>query len=324
MLVKTDKGCFISDCFATNGYDYNYHHGQIQYLFFDGEQPKGTFYPNWYSIKQYPTLIKKKCDGEVINQRYELKDKSLVSDKMPEVIPYSESENYNADVIDNLYSYEYDRGGSFFEDVPCEIQVICEIENYNFPQKIEYSAIHMSAFENRIYKITNADVHHQIIDKMIFPEVLLPERPCKFTSKQMYDITRQYILEHIDNAVAEITSNYDFCFTVMKRIPLIEPETITYQNVFARTKKERNKIYTKIKKYEKKEIFQMTYSPECYKGYTPIPEMYANNEDELKKKVDAWLSGLMELINKPLCQCPNCNGTGYVDDIKTIGFDYAK
>ena len=158
---------------------------------------------------------------------------------------------------------------------------------------------------------------------MIFPEILLSERPCKFTSKQMYDITRQYIIEHIDNSVAQITSNYDFCFEVKKLIPLIEPETITYQHIFARTKRERNKIHTRVKKYNEKTIFEMTNEQEHYKGYTVIPEMCANSEAELKEKVDTWLESLIEIINKPLCQCPHCQGTGYLDKIEKEGFSYA-
>ena len=161
-----------------------------------------------------------------------------------------------------------------------------------------------------------------MLDKIIFPAVLLHEKPCKFTSKQMYDMTRQYILEHIDNSVAKVTSNYDFCFEVRKLIPLIEPETITYTNIFARTKRERNKIRTTIKKYNEKTIFEMTHAQSRYNNYSVIPEMCANSEAELKEKVDTWLEGLMEIINKPLCTCSHCNGSGYVDDIKKESFSY--
>lgn len=324
MVVKTDKGCFISDCFATSGYDYNYHKSVIERLLFNGKPPAATYYPNWYYIEEYPTLIQTEKEGNAINKRYELNDKSIATDKMPEIIPYEKKEDYNYDVIENLYSFKYDREPNYLEEYPCEIQVVCEVDNYTFPPQIEYTGIHKWNYSDTPYTIKNADVQHQMLDKMIFPAVLLHESPCKFTSKQMYDITRQYILEHIDNSVAKITSNYDFCFTVRKLIPLIEPETISYQNIFARTKRERNKIHTSIKKYEEKDIFEMTYSPENYKGYSPIPEMYANSESELKEKVDRWLNGLIEIINKPLCQCPECRGTGYVGDIKKGKFDYTE
>lgn len=322
LCVKTNKGCFISDCTATTGYDYNYHNNIVNKLFFDGKQPTGTYYPNWFYIEQYPTKIQRECRGEYINKRYELIDTSLESDKMPLVIPYEEENNYNSNMIESLYRFTCDQEPNYMEDVECDIQVVCEIDNYNFPPLFEYSARTKTDFSDRVYTIKNADVQHQLIDKMIFPAVLLHERPCKFTSKQMYDMTRQYILEHIDNSVATVTSNYDFCFEVKKLIPLIEPETITYQNIFGRTKRERNKIHTTIKKYNEKSIFEMTHAQARYKGYTTIPEMTANSEAELKEKVDTWLEGLMEIINKPLCLCPHCLGTGYTDDLKKVGFEY--
>lgn len=322
MVVKTDKGCFISDCFATSGYDYNYHRSIIGNLLFNGKSAVSTYYPNWYYIEEYPKLIQIEKNGDVVNQRYELADKSLVSDKIPETIPYEERDNYNYDVIESLYSYKYDREPDYLEEYPCEIQVVCEVDNYIFPPQIEYTGIHQYDFSDKPYTIKNADIQHQMLDEMIFPAVLLHERPCKFTSKQMYDITRQYVLEHIDNSVAQVTSNYAFCFEVQKLIPLLEPKTIHYQDIFARTKRERTKIHTSIKKYDKKTIFEMTYAPENHRGYSPIPEMCANNETELKEKVDKWLQGLIEIINKPLCQCPKCNGTGYEGDVEGVKFDY--
>jgi hypothetical protein len=322
LCVKTDKGCFISDCGATSGYDYNYHRTQLDKLFFNGKNPTGTYYPNWYYIDSYPTTIQREVRGACVNERYELIDTTLESDKMPLVIPHEDHEKYNYSVIESLYKYTYDREPDYMEDVECNIQVVCEIDNYTFPPKFEYSAIARTGWNDSYYTIKNANVEHQMLDKMIFPPVLLHNRPCKLSSKQMYDITRQYILTHIDNSVAKITSNYAFCFEVKKLVPLIEPETITYQNIFGRTKKERNKIHTAIKKYEEKSIFEMTHEQEKYKGYSVIPEMYADSEAELKEKVDTWLEGLMEIINKPLCQCPHCQGTGYIDDIKKEGFSY--
>ena len=323
LCIKTDKGCFISDCLSTSGYNYDYHRTDIVDLIFNGKKATETYCKNWYYIEEYPSLIQRKQEGDIINKRYELGNNSLASEKLPAVIPYDKKDDYDCNVIDSLYLYKYDREPSYLEEVQYDIQVICEIENYNFPPKINYTGIHKQNYSDCQYFITNANVQHQMLDKMIFPEVLLHERPCKLTSKQMYDITRQYIIEHIDNSVAKITSNYDFCFEVRKLIPLIEPETITYNNIFARTKRERNKILTTIKKYEEKSIFSMTDDKAQYKGYPVIPELCANSETELKEKVDMWLEGLMELINKPLCQCPQCKGTGYLDDISKIEFNYS-
>ncbi len=62
----------------------------------------------------------------------------------------------------------------------------------------------------------------------------------------------------------------------------------------------------------------MTHKQENYGGYTAIDELCANNENELKEKVDTWLKGVIDIINKPLTQCEHCNGTGYIDEIKKI------
>ena len=324
LCIKTNKGCFITDCTVTSGYDYDYHNTKLTKMLFDGKKPTSSYCKNWYFIEDYPTLVQTEVQGDIINRRYELKDESLESDKMPRVIPYEDKEKYNCDMIDNLYMYASDREPDYLAEVECDIQVLCDVEDFEFPPVIDYNAVDKQSFSNRHYTIKNADVKHQMLDKIMFPALLLHEKPCKFTSKQMYDITRQYILDHIDNSVAKITSNYDFCFTVKKLVPLIEPETITYQNIFGRTKREREKIHTKVKKFEEKEIFEMTHAQEHYKGYSIIPEMTANNEAELKEKVDSWLEYLIDVINRPLVQCPHCNGSGYLEDFKKEGFSYRK
>ena len=52
LCVKTDKGCFISDCFATSGYDYDYHRTVIDKLIFNGKKATETYYKNWYVPSQ--------------------------------------------------------------------------------------------------------------------------------------------------------------------------------------------------------------------------------------------------------------------------------
>lgn len=280
MLIRTNNGCFISDCYATSGYDFDYHHSIINELLFDGKSPVSTYAKNWMYITKYPDKIQRKC--------------------------------------------QYDKEPDYLEDVECNIEEVLSIDNFTLPPQIHYDTVRKCNYKDTLYTITNADVKHQLIDKIIYPPVMLHNSPCKFSSKQMYDITRQYILTHIDKAVATVSSNYDFCFGIEKIIPLFEPETITYQNIFARTKRERNRIHTKIKKFNNVKIFEMTHDRENYRGYPVIPEMYADSEEELKQKVDTWLDGVMAIINKPLCTCPQCKGAGFIDDIQKIGFDYGE
>ena len=109
LCVKTDKGCFISDCTATDGYSYTYHDTKLTKLLFDDKTPERTHLANWYYIEKYPTLVQQICNGATINKRYELTDKSLVSEKMPEVIPYEDKDNYNSSLIDSLYVFNYEK-----------------------------------------------------------------------------------------------------------------------------------------------------------------------------------------------------------------------
>ncbi len=320
MMVKTDKGCFISDCYALHGYDFDYHKSIIPELFFDGKKAVKTYYPHWYFIEKYPDSVQKEQAGSMINKRFEIKNKALISDKMPAVIPYSERENYDGDMIDGLYSYFSDKEPNCMVDFPCDFEVLCEVEGYNFPPKIGYEAIAKINYANAKYTVSNADVQHQMLDKVIFPAVLLHNRPCKFSSKTMYDITRQYIMNNINNSVARITSDYDFCFEVVKVVPLIKPETVVFLDMFAKTKKEQTKPQTAIRRYDEVTIFSMTHDRKNYEGYPVIPEMCANSEEELQAKVDEWLLEIIRIINAPLCQCPNCGGTGYVGGIEKAVF----
>lgn len=313
-IIKTDKDiCFISDCMATSGYDFTYHRSKIEEFLFDGEKPLSTSYPTWLKIKKYPTKIQCIKQGDIINGRYELKDKEMVSEKLPIVIKIENANDSNSDIRNCFYEYKYDILPDTLEDVECELLFLCEINNYEEPPVFNYSAINRKNWEDKHYIITNKNIEHSLAHKIFMPAPVLASAPCQLSSKEVYDIVRQYIKENIDLSVAKITSDYDFCFTVKKTIPLIEPETITYHNYFARTKKERNKIHYSVKKYDEKEIFQMTHAQSNYQGYTPIKAIEANNEWDLKEKLDTFLNDLITVINKPLKKCPHCNG-GYIEE----------
>jgi hypothetical protein len=319
MLIKTDKCCFVSDCYAKEGsYNHSYHNSIIPSLLFDNESPIKTWSDKWYKISHFPTKIEKEVKGEKCNVRYEIRDKDNVTKKFPEVINYDDSNNYSDDILDNLYSYTYDEKPNYKVDTDIKVKTLCEIDNFVDFCDFDFKAIGKFGWDEKQYHIKHADINHQMIDEIILPDVLLENKPCSLSSKQMYDITRQYVREHIDSGFAQITSDYDFCFTVKKNIPLLEPKTISYQHIFAKTKKERNKIHYKTAKVKSEEIFQMTHDQENYKGYTSINGMFANSEHELKEKIDTWLIGLISLINKPLHQCEHCCGTGYIDEVEII------
>ena len=317
-MIKTNTKCFITTCTPEEwGETYAKSYG-LKELLFDGEYAKPTYLPEWYVIDLYPAKIEKK--GVVYDYRkYVLKDEYKGCVGFKKEIDYNDRFNFEHD-IDSFYNYEYQKREVNQEVDNLEIEVIMELENFNLPT-IEYKAYgetNMNGYWDGEYNITSKDVEHQLIDKIMFPNILLPERPCKFTSKQMYDITRAYIKDNINNKYATISSDYDFCFEVKKKIKKYTPEEVTYYNIFARTKKQRNTPHKKIVKYREETIFKMTNSKSKYDGYPIIEEMTAKNETELKEKVDTWLSNLIEKINEPLVECPHCNGLGVISEIKEI------
>lgn len=311
MLIETDKCCYINDCYATEGYDYSYHRSEISDLFFDGELPTKTFAKNWLRISKYPSLIEKEIKDRTENVRWEINDKKFVSTELPETIFYTERNLVTEDVLAALYQYTSDVIPTYREVVDVEIEKVLDVVNFDEPINFEFKAIRKWDYKDQIYDVSNVSIKHQLFDKIIFPEIMLTNRPCSLSSKLVYDITRQYIKENIDLKVAKITSDYDFCFTVVKIVRLIEPETVTYQNIFARTKKERSKIKFAINKFKDVEIFQMTHDQSKYNGYTSIPPIYGKSEADLKKNVDEWLNSIIIQINKPLQLCEHCDGTGY-------------
>lgn len=320
-IIDTGNGCFISDCFASDGYEYNYHSSKLKNLLFDGVYPAASYKKNWLFIPKFPTKIQKEVGGGKTNYRWELKDKSL-SDKFKEVIPDEYSgEDYdfyfddeNMFKFDSLYDYKSDEIPKALEDVEIEWENILKISDFKEPPKINFKGISRIGWSDTVYTIDNEQVKHFEFDEMIIPEILIHNRSCFFTSKQVYDITRQWVKDHINNNVVQVTTDNDLCFEVKKKIPLYEEKVIHYQNLFGRTKKERNKWYTTTKKYRDDCcVFEMTSKEKHYQGYTPIAEMYANSEEELQDKMQDWLDYLIGQINKPLIECPHCKGKGVIE-----------
>lgn len=314
-LITTDKCCYVSDCFAKqDSYDYNYHHSKIEKLLFDGELPVETFAKNWYRISKHPICVEREHVGETKNDRYEIKDKKFVSDEFPAVVKGEDWDTLSSEARSLLYDKVSDPVPPYRTHVRVEIEEILEVDNFVEPIDFNFKAVHKFNYEDRVYNVTSANVKHSMIDQIILPSVLLQNTPCSLSSKEVYDITRQYIRENINLQYAKITSDYDFCFEVKKMISLLEPETLSYQNIFARTKKERSKTHFVTKELKEVKIFEMTSDRDKYQRYTVVPGITADNELQLKEKIDEWLSTIITKINEPWHLCEHCKGTGYKDD----------
>jgi hypothetical protein len=308
-VIKTDKGCFISDCNVSDGYYYNYHTSKIDNLLFDGKKPQATFSKNWLFIEKMPKVIMSKRSDKRINIRYELKDISMESDHFPLTILELDYEDEKYP----FYEYKYDiEKGEYFEINP-EINIIAEVKDFQIPNAFEYEGLRKWNYSDEKYTITSANIEHQLLDKIAFPDILLSLKPSKISSEDLYCIVRNYIKENIDKDQARITSDYDFCFTVKKIIPLYEIKKFTYTNPFESTKKKRQKIHHGVKEYNEYIVWEMTSEKSNYDRYPVLDGITAETQDELKKKIDLFLEDLIYKINKPFVPCPHCEGKGYLE-----------
>jgi len=320
--VRVNQGYYIST--DKNGDSYNTK--DLTRYIINGTNPSKTFHKNWYFIKDMPTKMQQLVNQPNINYRYELMDKDLESEKIP-LILIRDDVTYIDDFENcRMWSAEYSKYESLYDlifdkqepklidiDFNCEVLLELNVEKINEPEKISYDVQRTQYSSDGTMVLNNSHVNHQLIDKIMFPEIIMHNRPCKLTSHQMYKIVRQYIKQNINYDVAKISSDYDFCFTVEKIIALSEPYTNSTE-----IKKNNGKSYATPrckKRYvstRSVKVYEMTYSPKGYQGYTPIKSVEANNEAELKEKVDKICEELIIMINEPYVDCPHCNGMGVV------------
>jgi len=289
-IIKTKKGLYYS------GVDGNSYLNYYNY-FINGQKPQKSFHNDWFYTDGDDIVIEQEKSIEE-NKRFELKDKSL-SDKFDDNIPHDlymiEDEiSYKYASIAGLYEYKCDKM-TILEQIPVEKSVVLELDMDEIPLPQNF---------------VDADItytpDHPMLAKIIYPKPVLQFTECKLTSRQVYEILRKYILKNIDSKVARVTSNYDFCFDVEKAIEIDEPYEVIRSEKIGR-KTIQNKSFIKSRSVK---VFSMTYSPENYKGYKPVPELVAKSEEELRSVLIDLCESTMKLINEPLKDCDKCHGYG--------------
>ncbi|HMT01703.1 MAG TPA: hypothetical protein PKD00_00095 [Burkholderiales bacterium] len=321
IAIKTDTDYLISDNTENKGYYSSYLHN----LFFDGVKPEKTFKSDWFKIKNKPVKIEREVISPSINKRFELKsefDKGVFK----KVWLYSEAYDEDSEIVDEfkdirvLYDYKEDKQPNTLESIEFEWKTLLEIEVYTEPQGFSYKTI--GKWHNDVSpSVTQSNLEYNILSQVLTPSILLHTQPCKLSSKATYDIIRAFIKENINPRVAEIKSDYDFCFSVHKKISIAKP--YTYQidvnsSIFGGRKK-KPKYETRLVDKKSIQIFEMTHNQaggngRGYDKYTLVTPFEAENQEALKKYIDAYLEHLINVINEPLCECDKCNGTGVLFD----------
>lgn len=288
---------------------YGYSRTVLAKYLYDGVDPQATFSPLWVQVVAHPGEIKKYVSQPDINNRFELRDTSFAdTHNLPVSIEMSvRGEDFPDEwaQYESLYARKSDPQEVKEVEVEFTLEIVLEVDNITSPVEMSYEVVSGKR------PITHQDVQYQVLDQILFPNLLLPERPCRLSSKQTYQIVRRYVKDRIDLTVASITSDYDFCFTVKKRIPLATPVKYTV-DVNSGYKRRRPKYVEKTRTEREETCFEMTYSPKNYDNYTPIKGFEARSQAELKTEIDDYCQRLVAFINKPLRECETCNGRGVI------------
>lgn len=313
-VVKSNLGLFIK--FG------NYYMTKLSDIRVNGVDVKPTHAKEWGFIEGETEVKNLEFfeQNEKINPRYELKNKDIASDTIPLTISQDDLErDYDGDWtgkfvgMGGLYSLVYDKVDPYWKEYAFEAQYDPEIEIKNLSKPVEMTvkAISQHYFSKQEYEKPLSEIvtYSGLVDFLV-PEFLKHERPCSISSDQIYQIIRAYIKDNIDPANATITSDYDFCFTVKKRIK-IKPYIHKWEE-----KQWNGKGYRKPRfrsrevSYKEMEIFEMTPASKKYGAYAVISGIDASNLQEMADRLKAYLDDLMEYINMPVQECPNCNGCG--------------
>lgn len=308
IAIKTNEGYLVSDNVKNEGYFST----RIRDLFFDGEKPNPTFKNDWSKVKSKPSKIEKVIHGGDINKRYELKDKSL-SSTFKEVYQYQDVYDSDFDMlpsfsdIKGLYEYKFDKEDDKLYEVVFEWEDVLEIETYKEPSGFSYKAL--GKWDDEINPVTERNLKYDILAQVLTPSILIHNQPCSLSRKETYDIIRKFIKDNINSQVAEITSDYDFCFTVKKKIKLDKPHVYQVDvNNLLFGKKRKPKYETRTRIHESVELFNMCHY--SYQSYRLIEPFKADSQEDMKQYIENYLNHLIGVINEPLVYCECCSGSG--------------
>lgn len=327
---QSNLGIFIKSEYAYNNFYVN------DIPFTDGITRKGFRQFDIQSIDK----VERKSFPTTVTLGYKLKVVELASDKIPTYLKTEEVGLYLDDDGCTRWTNHEEIYGLYVDDTvqkegtlePVEYELVClgnlQIDNIDSPATMVINVTNGKQPEPKGYDLSSL-VTYSDLEQMLTPEFLLHERPCKLTSKQMYSIVRSWVKANINPKCAEITSDYDFCFTVKRK--LYHP-TVTIRTEI---KKQNGRSYatpkftSHTKSFDKIEIFAMTWegyrgTGGCggYEGYTCIPPLEGSSLKDISERLKYYLETLMEEINKEADQCQCCKGCGYT--VKSISSNFEK
>ena len=312
--IKTDKVCFIKRI--------NRYGQKISNLIINGEVPQPTQESDWFSVSRLPESVKVKIGPANENYRQELKAELLSEGgfsgatlgKLRPSIPRDDCMEYNDYESDWFWKKEYATISSLYElkwdvvehepkAIEFECEIFCEIPSLDAYSGMKYPTVGQYNSDYGKWKVEDKQITHRAVDKILFPSIMHPSCKAFMSSDCLYTVIRYHIKQNIDYRYATISSDYDFCLTVQKRI-------IKREDYDPSKDKPTNRQQARNKGVSLSTVFEATPKSQSYKRYTPLPQMHAKNNKALKRKIDKYLKDLMAYINEPVVVCEHCNGTG--------------
>ena len=330
---KSDKGIYVASHHISylNRRDELDKHRPVK---INEKLPQKTHHVSWLFVEGETELksLSIETTGERCNYRWELRDSTpeLVKKTLPKVITQEDSDEYYDDddgyciggkcehsEYQNFYTRTYDTNPDYFKDQDIEITLLGDIESnwVKSPVDAKYSVWRSSYKHEGDTSLDISDIaSFSELSKIMTPDLLLHNQPCSLTSEQTYKIVRKYVSDNIDPKWARITSDYDFCFTVKKKIaikPYVRVNEQTKRN--GRSYRKPRLSTTKVT-HKEQQIFEMTHKRANYHGYTAIAGFNGDNLQDLIDNIEQFLNELMDHINAPLSECNHCNGSGHILD----------
>lgn len=304
---------------APNGYFFTVS-GISSYLdtFVDDKNLKDltTFNSNWYRTDSLPKIVKTVRKSQEF-VKWVLKAGFPVTEMTPAEILDKDYFNTVYDDEDNAVTNNRSDLFGLYTSMTDEVE---EVTEYKLVSK---SIIKSESIEEPIVfqgsaawnNVTEIKPQSDLLALCMFPNIMLPTKGSALSSEALYKIIRYHIKTNIDGRYAQVTSDYDFCFTVEKRI-LHPPVAYTFDdNLFT---KKKPKYKTAYQDHKNVTLFKMTSLKDSYRGYPVLPGISAKSQKELKQKVETVLNDLMTEINKPLVECSKCHGAGVEMKTKEI------
>jgi len=331
IVIKSEAGLYIS----CNNYNFSVATNER----FNGGKYEAckTWKRGWILITGATELtsFERLVHGKAVNYRWELIDKNDSKLNIPECLTIDEAceyESYDGDIcigdscnyykFRSLYHRLFDKLPDYWEDIDFSVEYrgTISIDYVNNFQDMKIKFIDDIGYHNTTIKELDLSsiVQYDELDEMLTAPIAIHNRPCKLTSPQTYKIIRAYVKENINNTYAIIKSDYDFCFSVKKRIP-IKPYVIKNEIKKSNGRSYvRPKFHTRTIDHKEIELFEMTDSHHKYNNYPIIKGFEGDNLQDLANQIKVFLDELITRINEPLVECEHCNGYGHIVNIEKI------